>query len=248
MNILTLLFFIFIVAVLSAAIIAVNSSEESGNYTVVVNVIVGLCLTASILFLPFGKNSPKTLFGRAIDAFRPATPVTAEASKKLMTASQQEDEPEDDSELSDFVVYECDDYYIGMDREDHVMEIIPSEERLNDVKATEKLGYYSYSKELILAGHFLNVYAARLAGDEGCVVVVLFDEYYSGAVNTGFTEGDALFRLHDEEKGYMYGYAYVYDDVNNAWGFSFYIGNNTDNFDGLYEALVLDRKYYEADE
>ena len=127
----------------------------------------------------------------------------------LFRSSQQEDEPEDDSELSDFVVYECDDYYIGMDREDHVMEIIPSEERLNDVKATEKLGYYSYSKELILAGHFLNVYAARLAGDEGCVVVVLFDEYYSGAVNTGFTEGDALFRLHDEEKGYMYGYAYV---------------------------------------
>lgn len=83
MNLLTLLFFIFIVAVLSAAIIAVNSSEESGNYTVVVNVIVGLCLTASILFLPFGKNSPKTLFGRAIDAFRPATPVTAEASKSL---------------------------------------------------------------------------------------------------------------------------------------------------------------------
>ncbi len=245
MNLLTLLFFVFIVAVLSAAIIAVNSSEEGGNFTVVVNVIVGLCLTASILFLPFGKDSPKTLFGRALDAFRPAAPATADVSKKLMTSAQQEDEPEDDNELSDFVIYECDDYYIGMDREDHVMEIIPSEERLKDVKATERLGYYSYSKEIILAGHDLNVYAARLADDEGCVVVVLFDEYYSGAVNTGFTEGDALFRLHDEEKGYMYGYAYVYDDVDDARGFYFYIGKNTARFDGLYEALKLDKKYFD---
>ena len=89
------------------------------------------------------------------------------------------------------------------------------------------------------------MYAARLAGDEGCVVVVLFDEYYSGAVNTGFTEGDALFRLHDEEKGYMYGYAYVYDDVDDARGFYFYIGKKTANFDGLYEALKLDKKYFD---
>ena len=247
MNLLTLLFFVFIVAVMSLAIIAVNSSEEGGGYTVVVNVIVGLCLTASILFLPFGTDSPKTLFGRALDTFRTATPVTAEVSKKLMTAAQQEDDPEDESEeeLPDFVVYECDDYYISLGREDHIMEIVPSKERLADVKATEKLGYYSYSTEIILAGHSLNVYAARLAGDKGFVAVVLFDEYYSGAVNTGFTEGDALFRLHDEEKGYMYGYAYVYRNVESARDFYFYIGSNTTYFDGMYEALKLDKKYFE---
>ncbi len=241
-NILILLFFIIIVVALSAALIKVNSSEDSGNYTVVVNVAVGICLTVAIMFLPFGTDSPKTLFGRAVKVLSPDKPTPTQVAEKPVTASEPEDE------ISDFVVYECDDYYIGMDKEDHIMKIIPSEERLKDVLATERLGYYSYYKELILAGHNLKVYAARLAGDEGCVVVVLFDEYYSGAVNTGFTESNALFRLHDEEKGYMYGYAYVYDDVNNAWGFSFYIGNNTDNFDGLYEALVLDRKYYEADE
>ena len=243
MNLLTLLFFVFIVAVLSLAIIAVNSSEEGGGYTVVVNVIVGLCLTASILFLPFGKDSPKTLFGRAVDAFKPAMPATLEISERLMTAAQQEDEPEE--ELPDFVVYECDDYYISLGREDHVMEIVPSKERLEDVKATEKLGYYSYSTELTLAGHSLNVYAARLAGDEGFVAVVLFDEYYTGSVNTGFTEGDALFRLHDEENGYMYGYAYVYKNVESARGFYFYIGSDTTSFKGLYEALKLDKKYFE---
>ena len=218
MNIPVMLFFIALAAAAAVAIIKVNSGSCKESLKTFTNFAVGICLLISIMFLPFGTDSPKTLFGRAVKVLSPDKPTPTQVAEKPVTASEPEDE------ISDFVVYECDDYYIGMDREDHVMEIIPSEERLNDVKATEKLGYYSYSKELILAGHFLNVYAARLAGDEGCVVVVLFDEYYSGAVNTGFTEGDALFRLHDEEKGYMYGYAYVYDDVDDARGFYFYIG------------------------
>ena len=103
MNLLTLLFFIFIVAVLSAAIIAVNSSEESGNYTVVVNIIVGICLTASILFLPFGKGSPKTLFGRAINALSPDKPAPIQVAEKPVTTSEpvddEEEEDEDDGEI-----------------------------------------------------------------------------------------------------------------------------------------------------
>ena len=235
------------VAVLSAAIIKVNASEAGGAGTVVINVVIGICITAMIMFLPFGTDSPKTLFGRAVEVFKPAAPATHEISKKLMTAAQQEDEAdtEEGSELPDFIIYECDDYYIGMDKDEHIMEIFPSEERLKEVKATEKLGYYSYSTELTLAGHSLNVYAARLADDEGFVAVVLFDEYYTGSVNTGFTEGDALFRLYDEENGYMYGYAYVYKNVESARGFYFYIGSDTTYFKGMYEALKLDKKYFE---
>ena len=244
MNLLTLLFFIFIVAVLSAAIIAVNSSEESGNYTVVVNIIVGICLTASVLFLPFGKGSPKTLFGRAINALSPDKPAPIQVAEKPVTTSEPVDD-EEEEEISDFVVYECDDYYIKMSRDDHVMEIVPSEERLKDALATERLAYYDFSGEFELDGHTLNVYAARLAEDTGFVCIVLYEEYHQGETNPGFTENDNLFRLYDEDNGYMYGFAYEYDYIT---GLNYFIGDKTVSFKGMYEALKLDKKYFEVDE
>ena len=246
MNILTLLLFVLIVIALSAAIIKVNSSEESGFYTAAANVAVGICLTASIMFLPFGTDSPKTLFGRAVNFFSPDKPATAETLEKPVTAYEpKDDEPEE--EMSDFVVYECDDYYIGMDKEEHIMKIVPSEERLKDVLATERLGYYDFSEEYELDGHTLNVYSARLSGDPGFVCIVLFEEYHHGKTNPGFTESDALFRLYDKDNGYMYGFAYVYDDVDSS-GYGFCIGNKSIYYDGMYEALKLDKKYFEANE
>ena len=149
--------------------------------------------------------------------------------------------------MSDFVVYECDDYYIGMDKEEHIMKIVPSEKRLKDVLATERLGYYDFSEEYELDGHTLNVYSARLSGDPGFVCIVLFEEYHHGKTNPGFTESDALFRLYDKDNGYMYGFAYVYDDVDSS-GYGFCIGNKSIYYDGMYEALKLDKKYFEANE
>ena len=246
MNILTLLLFVLIVIALSAAIIKVNSSEESGFYTAAANVAVGICLTASIMFLPFGTDSPKTLFGRAVNFFSPDKPATAETLEKPVTSYEpKDDEPEE--EMSDFVVYECDDYYIGMDKEEHIMKIVPSEKRLKDVLATERLGYYDFSEEYELDGHTLNVYSARLSGDPGFVCIVLFEEYHHGKTNPGFTESDALFRLYDKDNGYMYGFAYVYDDVDSS-GYGFCIGNKSIYYDGMYEALKLDKKYFEANE
>lgn len=240
-NVLILLFFIIVVAVLAAALIKVNSSEESGIYTAVANVAVGICLTAAIMFLPFGTDSPKTLFGRAVNALSPAKPADTQAVEKPVTASEPEEE------LPDFVVYECDDYYIGMDKEEHTMKIVPSEERLKDVLATERLGYYDFSEEYELDGHTLNVYSARLAGDPGFVCIVLFEEYHHGKTNPGFTESNALFRLYDEDNGYMYGFAYVHGDVDSS-GYGFSIGNKSIYYDGMYEAIKLDKKYFEADE
>lgn len=240
-NVLILLFFIIVVAVLSAALIKVNSSEEGGFYTAFANVAVGICLTAAIMFLPFGTDSPKTLFGRAVNALSPAKPADTQAVEKPATASEPEEE------LPDFIVYECDDYYIGMDKEEHIMKIVPSEERLKDVLATERLGYYDFSKEYELDGHTLNVYSARLAGDPGFVCIVLFEEYHHGKTNPGFTESNALFRLYDEDNGYMYGFAYVYGDVDSS-GYGFSIGNKSIYYDGMYEAIKLDKKYFEADE
>lgn len=240
-NVLILLFFIIVVAVLSAAIIKVNSSEEGGFYTAFANVAVGICLTAAIMFLPFGTDSPKTLFGRAVNALSPAKPADTQAVEKPVTASEPEEE------LPDFIVYECNDYYIGMDKEEHIMKIVPSEERLKDVLATERLGYYDFSKEYELDGHTLNVYSARLAGDPGFVCIVLFEEYHHGKTNPGFTESNALFRLYDEDNGYMYGFAYVYGDVDSS-GYGFSIGNKSIYYDGMYEAIKLDKKYFEADE
>lgn len=240
-NVLILLFFIIVVAVLSAALIKVNSSEEGGFYTAFANVAVGICLTAAIMFLPFGMDSPKTLFGRAVNFFSPDKPAATETLEKPVTASEPEEE------LPDFIVYECDDYYIGMDKEEHIMKIVPSEERLKDVLATEKLGYYDFSKEYELDGHTLNVYSARLAGDPGFVCIVLFEEYHHGKTNPGFTESNALFRLYDEDNGYMYGFAYVYGDVDSS-GYGFSIGNKSIYYDGMYEAIKLDKKYFEADE
>ncbi len=238
-NILILLFFIIIVAALAAALIKVNSSEESGNYTVVVNVAVGICLTAAIMFLPFGTDSPKTLFGRAVNALSPEKPAPIQVTEKPVTTA------EPDEEISDFVVYECDDYYIKMSREDHVMQIVPSEERLKDALATERLAYYDFSGEFELDGHTLNVYAARLSEDPGFVCIVLFEEYHHGKTNPGFTENDCLFRLYDEDNGYMYGFAYEHDYITTL---NYYIGNKKTTFEGMYEALGLDRKYYEVGE
>ena len=248
MNILTLLFFVFMVAVLSAAIIKVNASEEGGASAVVINVVIGICITAMIIFLPFGADAPKTLFGRAVNALKPEKPVEAVITDKPSTNPVTETAEPEDEELSDFVVYECDDYYIKMSREDHVMEIVPSDERWEDVKATEKLAYYDFSGEYKLDGHDINVYAARLAGDSGFVCVVLFEEYYQDEVNTAFYDEGHLFRIYDEEKGYAYGYAYTYDSLNRAWNYSYFMNNDKVYFKGMYDALKLDKKYFEADE
>lgn len=258
MNIPVLLFFVVLVAALTAVIIKVNSKNDNDALKVISNVVVGICLVFSIFFLPFGTQAPESLYGRALNALNPVkAPESAvpENTVKPVTLPKPEDdldeeyESEDDEsekeELPDFIIYECDDYYIGMDKEEHIMEIFPSDERLEDVKATEKLAYYCYSTELTLAGHPLKVYAARLSGDEGFVCVVLFDEYYTGKTNPGFTECDALFRLHDEDNGYMYGFAYVSSSVEYARNYSFYIGSNTTYFKGMYEALKLDKKYFD---
>ena len=132
-----------------------------------------------------------------------------------------------------------------MSRDDHVMEIVPSEERLKDALATERLAYYDFSGEFELDGHTLNVYAARLAEDTGFVCIVLYEEYHQGETNPGFTENDNLFRLYDEDNGYMYGFAYEYDYIT---GLNYFIGDKTVSFKGMYEALKLDKKYFEVDE
>ena len=247
MNLLTLLFFVFMVAVLSLAIIKVNASEEGGVGTIVINVVIGICMTALIMFLPFGADAPKTLFGRAVNALKPEKPVEVVITDKPVTQPVTEVTESEEEELPYFIVYECDDYYIKMDKEDHIMEIVPSEERWDDVKATEKLAYYDFSNEYELDGHTLNVYSARLSGDPGFVCIVLFEEYHHGKTNPGFTENDCLFRLYDEDNGYMYGFAYVYDDVEHSRGFTYYIGNKHTTFSGMYEALKLDKKYFEND-
>lgn len=255
MNIPVLLFFVVLVAALTAVIIKVNSRNDNDALKIVSNVIVGICLVFSIMFLPFGNDAPTNLYGRALDALNPTKTVKSVAAENpvkpvTMPETEQDDldeeeEDEEEEELPDFIIYECDDYYIGMDKEEHIMEIFPSEERLEDAKATEKLAYYCYSTELTLAGHPLKVYAARLSGDDGFVCVVLFDEYYTGKTNPGFTECDALFRLYDEDNGYMYGFAYVSSSVESARNYSFYIGSNTTYFKGMYEALKLDKKYFD---
>lgn len=233
MNALVLFFFIVLAAALTAVTIKVNSGNCKESFRIFTNLAVLTCLMISILFLPFGDKAPESLYGRAVYALNPNKPEPVKV-----------DEPKE-RKFPDFVVYECEDYYIGMDKENHVMEIVPSKERLESTKDGERLGYYDFSGVYEFAGHATKVYAARLAGDEGFVAVVLFDEYYTGSVNTGFTEGDALFRLHDEENGYMYGYAYVYKNVESARGFYFYIGSDTTYFKGMYEALKLDKKYFE---
>ncbi len=250
MNIPVLLFFVVLVAALTAVIIKVNSRNDNDALKIISNVVVGICLVFSIMFLPFGDKAPESLYGRALNALNPVKTPELVAENMSTPATMPAPEPDDfddeeEEELPDFVIYECDDYYIGMDKEEHIMEIFPSEERLEDVKATEKLAYYCYSTELTLAGHPLKVYAARLAGDDGFVCVVLFDEYYTGKTNPGFTECDALFRLYDEDNGYMYGFAYVSSSVESARNYSFYIGSNTTYFKGMYEALKLDKKYFD---
>ncbi len=250
MNIPVLLFFVVLVAALTAVIIKVNSRNDNDALKIISNVVVGICLVFSIMFLPFGDKAPESLYGRALNALNPVKTPELVAENMSTPATMPAPEPDDfddeeEEELPDFVIYECDDYYIGMDKEEHIMEIFPSEERFEDAKATEKLAYYCYSTELTLAGHPLKVYAARLSGDNGFVCVVLFDEYYTGKTNPGFTECDALFRLYDEDNGYMYGFAYVSSSVESARNYSFYIGSNTTYFKGMYEALKLDKKYFD---
>ncbi len=250
MNIPVLLFFVVLVAALTSVIIKVNSRNDNDALKIISNVVVGICLVFSIMFLPFGDKAPESLYGRALNALNPvkasepaaenmSTPATMPAPKP---DDFDEEEEEEEEELPDFVIYECDDYYIGMDKEEHIMQIYPSDERLEDVKATERLAYYDFSGEFELDGHTLNVYAARLAGDSGFVCIVLYEEYHQGETNPGFTENDCLFRLYDENNGYMYGFAYEYDYIT---GLDYFIGDKRITFKGMYEALKLDKKYFD---
>ena len=43
----------------------------------------------------------------------------------------------------------------------------------------------------------------------------------------------------------MYGFAYEYDYIT---GLNYFIGDKTVSFKGMYEALKLDKKYFEVDE
>lgn len=221
MNLPILGCFIIIIIVLAVLIYKVNASSDSFKTKVVTNVIVGVCLAASVMFLPFDTDAPKSLFGKAVQAISNA-----------------------ELEKTSFIVGERTDYYIRIYKDDHSMEIAPSKEQLNNKKSTDKLGYYSFSYDFTLAGHPLKLYAARLSANEKCTVVVLFDEHYQGLTNPGFTEGSALFRLEDEE-GYMYGYAYHYASVEDVRNFAYQIGSEVAEIEGLYEALTLDKKYFD---
>ncbi len=251
MNIPVLLFFIVLVAALTVVIIKANSRSGSDAFKTVLNVGVGICLVFSIMFLPFGNTVPESLYGRALNALNPNKPEPEKAEEPAGQPApadiRDEKDEKEEEELPDFIVYECEDYYIGMDKEEHIMKIFPSEQRLENAKEGERLAYYSFSGEYELDGHTLNVYAARLAGDPGFVSIVLFEEYHKGKTNPGFTESDALFRLYDEDNGYMYGFAYTYDSVESSHDYGFRIGNKRVGFDGLYEALKLDKQYFEDD-
>lgn len=233
MNIPVMLFFIALAAAAAVAIIKVNSGSCKESLKTFTNFAVGICLLISIMFLPFGNKAPDSLYEMAVYALNPDKPEPA-----------KQDEPKE-KEFPDIVVYECEDYYIGMDKETHVMEIIPSKKWLEKTKNDKERGYYSFSDKYLLAGQHLNVYAARLAEDTGFVCIVLYEEYHQGETNPGFTENDNLFRLYDEDNGYMYGFAYEYDYIT---GLNYFIGDKTVSFKGMYEALKLDKKYFEVDE
>lgn len=145
---------------------------------------------------------------------------------------------------SSFIVGERTDYYIKIDKNDHSMKIVPFKAQKNNTKSTDKLGYYDVSYDFTLADHPLKLYASRLSANDKCTVAVLFDEHYHGKTNPGFTEGSALFRLEDEE-GYMHGYAYHYSSYEDIRDFAYQIGSETTQIKGLYEALTLDKKYFD---
>lgn len=221
MNLSVFVCFVFIVAVLTVIVIIVSTAKSSEKVRYVINVVVGMCLAAAIFFMPFGKTFPSSVFDMMVEAVR---------------------EPE--PERASFIVGERTDYYIKIYKDDHSMEIVPSEEQINNKrKSTDKLGYYSFSYDFTLAGHPLKLYAARLSESDKCTVVVLFDEYYHGSTNPGFTENSSLFRLQDDE-GYMYGYAYHYGTCEDVRYFTYYIGQESAEISGLYEALMLDKKYF----
>lgn len=221
MNLPILGCFLLIVIVLAVIVIMENMSKASDIAKILTNIIAGICLGAAILFLPFEMSAPKSVFGRIVEAIK-----------------------ESETEDSSFIVGERTNYYIKISKIDHSMEIVPSKEQWNNKKSTDKLGYYSFSYDFTLAGHPLKLYAARLSSDEKCTVVVLFDEYYHGKTNPGFTERSALFRLQDDN-GYMYGYAYHYGSVEDVRYFTYYIGSESAEIKGLYEALTLDKKYFD---
>lgn len=212
--------FLLIVIVLAVIVITVNMSKSGFLAKIITNIIAGMCLGAAILFLPFGMNAPGSIFSRIVETVR-----------------------ESEIEKTSFIVGERTNYYFKISKEDHSIEIVPSKEQWKNTKSTDRLGYYSFSHDFTLAGHPLKLYAARLSSDEKCTVVVLFDEYYHGETNPGFTEGSALFRLSDDN-GYMYGYAYHYGSVEDVRYFTYYIGSESAEIKGLYEALTLDKKYF----
>ena len=232
MNASVLFFFIVLAFALTVVIIKVNSGNCKASFRIFSNIAVVICLTISILFLPFRDKAPESLYERAVYALNPGKQEPV-----------KENEPKE-REFPDFVVYECEDYYIGMDKENHVMEIVPSKERLESTEDGERLGYYDFYGVYELAGHAINVYAARIADDREYVLIMLFDEYYQNDVNKTFGVDEHLFRIYDEDNGYMYGYAYANDDVNDVFNI---IEWNNDNvkFEGIYEALTLDKKYFE---
>lgn len=201
MNIPVMLFFIALAAAAAVAIIKVNSGSCKESLKTFTNFAVGICLLISIMFLPFGNKAPDSLYEMAVYALNPDKPEPA-----------KQDEPKE-KEFPDIVVYECEDYYIGMDKGTHVMEIIPSKKWLEKTKNDKERGYYSFSDKYLLAGQHLNVYAARLSDDPGFVCAVLFEDYYQDEDNKAFYLDDNPFGFYDGDKGYLYGYVYVKESI-----------------------------------
>ena len=71
MNASVLFFFIVLAAALMAVIIKVNSGNCKASFRIFSNIAVVICLTISILFLPFRDKAPESLYERAVYALNP---------------------------------------------------------------------------------------------------------------------------------------------------------------------------------